>query len=139
MAQFQTPQFIEREAKIIGPLSFKQAAYVGVPLIINFLLWFAIAADYFIFFVLIAVLLQGAGVALAFGKVEGRTFPQLLMNVLFFLSKPKTYVWERGNKKLHFRSEEYVSPRSNGEGLQKTELVRKSRVADLAVKVQTKK
>ncbi|KKW33480.1 MAG: hypothetical protein UY78_C0011G0009 [Parcubacteria group bacterium GW2011_GWA1_53_13] len=45
MAQFQTPQFIEREAKIIGPLSFKQAAYVGVPLIINFVLWFLIAAN----------------------------------------------------------------------------------------------
>src|SRR3989338_1130961 len=139
MAQFQTPQFIEREAKIIGPLSFKQSAYIGLPLAVNFVLWFLIAADYFIFFVLIAVLLEGAGIALAFGKVEGRTFPQLLMNVLFFLSKPKTYVWERGNTKLNFKKEEYVSPRANGEGLQKAELVRKSRVADLAVKVQTKK
>ncbi|OHA63988.1 MAG: hypothetical protein A2940_00170 [Candidatus Wildermuthbacteria bacterium RIFCSPLOWO2_01_FULL_48_29] len=139
MAQFQTPQFIEREAKIIGPLSFKQAAYIGLPLAVNFVLWFLIAADYFIFFVLIAFLLEGAGIALAFGKVEGRTFPQLLMNVLFFLSKPKTYVWERGNTKLHFKKEEYVSPHANGEGPQKAELVRKSRVADLAVKVQTKK
>ncbi|MBI2098258.1 MAG: hypothetical protein HYT49_01160 [Candidatus Wildermuthbacteria bacterium] len=139
MAQFQTPQFIEREAKIIGPLTFKRAAYVGVPLMINFVLWFAIAADYFILFVLLAILLEGAGIMLAFGTVEGRTFPQLIVNVLFFMAKPKMFVWERGNTKLHFKKEEYVNPRTNGEGLQKAELVRKSRVADLAVKVQTKK
>lgn len=138
MPQYQTPQFIEREAKIIGPLSFRQAAYVGVPLAVNFALWFIIAADYFIVFVAIALLLQGAGIALAFGKVEGKTFPEVIMNVLFFLSKPKTYVWQRGNAKLHFKKEEYVGP-ANGAGLQKAELVRKSRVADLAVKVQTKK
>ena len=64
MPQYQTPQFIEREAKIIGPLSFRQAAYVGVPLAINFALWFLIAADYFILFVAIAVLSQAAGIAL---------------------------------------------------------------------------
>ena len=139
MAQFQTPQFIEREAKVIGPLSFKKAAYVGIPLIINFALWFMIAADYFIVFVVVALLLQGAGIALAFGKVEGRTFPELIMNVIFFLLKPKTYVWERGNTKLHFKKEEYVNPATNGEGLRKADLVRTSRVADLAVKVQTKK
>ena len=139
MPQYQTPQFIEREAKIIGPLSFRQAAYVGVPLAINFALWFLIAADYFILFVAIAVLSQAAGIALAFGKVEGRTIPEVIMNVLFFLSKPKTYIWQRGNAKLHFKKEEYASPQANGAGLQKAELVRKSRVADLAVKVQTKK
>ena len=139
MARFLTPQFIEREAKIIGPLSVRQAAYVGVPLLISFALWFVIAADYFILFVAIVLLLQGAGIVLAFGKVEGKTIPEVIMNVLFFLSKPKTYVWRRGNVKLHFKKEEYASPRANGAGLQKAELVRKSRVADLAVKVQTKK
>ncbi len=139
MAQFQTPQFIEREAKIIGPLTFKNAAYLGVPLAINFALWFLIAADYFILFVVIAVLLESAGAALAFGKVEGKTIPEVLLNVLFFFTKPKTYVWERGNTKLHFKKEEYVNPLTSGEGLQKAELIRKSRVADLAVRVQTKK
>lgn len=137
--QYQTPQFIEREAKIIGPLTFKHAAYLGVPLAVNFALWFLIAADYFIVFIFIAVLLQGAGAALAFGKVEGKTIPEVMMNVLFFLSKPKTYVWQRGNAKLHFKKEEYVNPNTDGEGVQKAELVRKSRVADLATRVQTKK
>lgn len=139
MAQFQTPQFIEREAKVIGPLTFKRAAYLGIPLAIIFLLWFVIAADNFILFIALSIVLEGAGVALAFMKVEGKAIPQFMMNALFFATKPRTYVWHRGNTKLQFREEKFVNPRTNGEGLQKAELVRNSRIADLATKVQTKK
>lgn len=139
MAQFQTPQFIEREAKVIGPLSFRRAAYVGIPLAIIFMLWFVLAENNFIVFVAISILLEGAGAALAFMKVEGKAIPQFLMNALFFATKPKAYVWQRGDTKIRFREEKLVNPLTNGEGLQKAELVRKSRVADLAVKVQTKK
>jgi len=139
MPQFQTPQFIEREAKVIGPLTFKAAAYVGAPLVVIFLLYFAMAASYFILFVAISILLEGAGVALAFTKVESKTIPQIMTNAVFFFTKPRTYVWKRGNTKLHFKKEEYTNPRDNGEGLQKADLIRTSRVASLAVKVQTKK
>ena len=139
MAQFQTPQFIEREAKVIGPLTFKRAAYVGIPLAIIFMLWFMIAENNFILFVLASVLLEGAGVALGFMKVESKTIPQFLMSALFFAAKPRTYIWQRGNTKLRFKQEKFVNPLANGEGLQKAELVRNSRVADLATRVQTKK
>lgn len=137
--QYQTPQFIEREAKVIGPLTFRHAGYIGIPLIVIFALYFLIAAKNFIVFIALALLLEGAGVALAFGKVEGKSIPQVLLNALFFAVKPKTYVWQRGKMKLRFRTEKFVNPHTNGEGLQKAELVQKSRVADLAVKVQTKK
>ena len=139
MAQFQTPQFIEREAKVIGPLTFKRAAYVGIPLAIIFMLWFMIAENNFILFVLASVLLEGAGVALGFMKVESKTIPQFLMSALFFATKPRTYVWLRVNTKLRFKEEKFVNPLTNGEGPRKAELTRKSRVADLATRVQTKK
>ena len=139
MPQFQTPQFIEREAKVIGPLTFKAAAYVGAPLTVIFLLYFALADKYFILFIALSILLEGAGVALAFMKVESKSIPQIMTNALFFFTKPRTYVWQRGNTKLHFKKEEYTNPRTNGEDLQKADLVRTSRVASLAVRVQTKK
>ena len=138
MAQFQTPQFIEREAKVIGPLTFKRAAYLGIPLAVIFILWFVIAEKHFILFVALSILLEGAGVALAFMKAGGKSIPQFMMNALFFAAKPRTYIWQRENTKLRFREERFVNPLTNGEGLKKAELVRKSRVADLAVKVQTK-
>ena len=139
MPQFQTPQFIEREAKVIGPLTFKAAAYVGAPLTVIFLLYFAIATNYFILFIAISILLEGAGIALAFMKVGGKSIPQIMTNAVFFFTKPRMYVWKRGNTKLHFKKEEYINPRTGREGIQKVDLVRTSRVASLAVKVQTKK
>lgn len=139
MAQFQTPQFIEREAKVIGPFTFRRAAYVGIPVALIFTLWFTMAENYFLLFVAISLLLEGTGVAFAFMKVEGKAIPQFLMNALFFMAKPKSYVWQRGNTKIRFREEKFVNPLTNGEGLRKAELIRKSRVADLATKVQTKK
>lgn len=139
MAQFQTPQFIEREAKVIGPLTFRRAAYLGIPLAGIFLLWFVLAEKSFIAFVAISIVLEGAGAALAFMKMEGKSIPQFMTNALYFTAKPKTYVWQRRNAKLHLREEKFVNPLTNGEGLQKAALVRKSIVADLAVRVQTKK
>ena len=139
MAQFQTPQFIEHKAKVIGPLTFRRAGYLGAPLVVVFVLYFLIAADNFIIFAAISVLLEGAGVALAFVEVEGKTIPTVLMNALFFFTKPKTYIWKRGKVSLHFKNEDYTNPLTEEQGLRKEDLIRTSKVADLSVKVQTKK
>jgi len=139
MAQFETPQFIDREAKVIGPLTFKRAGYLGVPLIGIFLLWFVVAADNLIIFVALSILLEGVGVTLAFVKLEGKSIPQVMINALFFFMRPRTYVWKRGNTKFNFKKEEYINPLTGGKSIPKDQLIRKSRVADLAVKVQTKK
>ena len=138
MAQYQTPQFIEREPKVIGPLTFKRAAYLGFPLAIIFILWFLIAENYLMIFVLISVVLEGAGVVLAFFKVEGKSVPMLLTDAFFFVTRPKTFVWQRNNAKLDFHEREYVNTLGS-QGLRKDELSRQSRVADLATKVQTRK
>jgi len=139
MAQFETPQFIERQAKVIGPLTFRGAAYVGVPIILIFLLWFTIADSYFILFIGVSLLLQGAGVALAFVKLEGKTIPEVLRNAIFFFTRSRTYIWKRGNINVTFKPEQFINPSTNGESLPKNTLNRKSRIADLSVKVQTKK
>jgi hypothetical protein len=139
MAQFETPQFIEREAKVIGPLTFKRAAYMGIPIVVIFFLWFTIAADNLIIFVAISILLESGGVALAFVKLEGKSIPEVMINALFFFTRPKTFVWKRGNTRLAFKKEEYINPNTDGKSIPKDKLIRKSRVADLAVKVQTKK
>jgi hypothetical protein len=140
MAQFQTPQFIEHEAKVIGPLTFRRAGYIGAPLALIFVLYFAMAADNFIVFVALSVVLEGIGVALAFAKVEGKSIPTFLINAVFFFMKPQTYIWKRGKISLHYKEADYVNPLTEGQGgLRKEDLTRVSKVADLSVKVQTKK
>lgn len=140
MAQFQTPQFIEHEAKVIGPLTFRRAGYIGAPLALIFVLYFAIAANNFIIFIALSILLEGVGVALAFGKIESKSIPVFLMNALYFFMKPKTYIWKRGKFSFHFKKEDYTNPLTEEKGgLRKEDLIRTSKVADLSVKVLTKK
>ena len=138
MARYQTPQFVEHEAKVIGPLSFRQAAFVGGPLPVVLLLYFILSSN-LILFVAIAILVEGIGVMLAFVKVEGKSVPQLIMHMFFFGLKPKMYVWKRGKTTLHFKEMEYVGPEGQTEEVKKTDLQRKSRVQSLAIKVQTKR
>ncbi|MEK7519392.1 MAG: hypothetical protein AAB565_01210, partial [Patescibacteria group bacterium] len=60
---FQIPQFIEQEAKILGPFTFKQTLWVvGVGIII-FFLYYSLAKTNPVLFIIITVFLAGTGSA----------------------------------------------------------------------------
>ncbi len=134
--KFQVPQFIEHEPKVIGPVTFRQAGYLGFPLVIIFMLYFTLAKN-LILFLALAIVLEGVGAAFAFVTIGRKSVLQIVLDMLYFAMRPKTYIWKRGKASLHFRAMEYVSPKK--EGLPKVELLQKSMVGDLAVKVQTKR
>ena len=94
MLQFQVPQFIEREAKVVGFLTMRQAIYIGIPLIISFFLWFLLPR---LFFFIGLISLEAAGIALAFVKVGGKPIPILIWNAITFVIGAKTFVWQKGN------------------------------------------
>ena len=133
--KFQVPQFIEHEPKVIGPVTFKQAAYLGFPLACIFLLYFMLAENLVVFIVL-AVALEGAGAAFAFLTLSGKSVLRVLAEMLYFFVRPKKYIWMRGKHTLRFRQMEYTNPAK--EGLPKVELTQQSAVGNLAVRTQTK-
>ena len=93
--QFTVPQFIEQEAKILGPLTFKQTLYlVGTGAVI-FFLYFSLAKVNFFAFILVTVFLVGLALAFAFLKIGGYSFSILLKNCLSFFASSKVYLWER--------------------------------------------
>ena len=91
MAQFQVPQFIETEDKVIGPLSWRQFAYVAVAggisvilfLLLNRILWF-----------LLTLIVGGAAIALAIVPVNGRPMIVFLRALMDNVWKPKVYVFQ---------------------------------------------
>lgn len=93
MQQFQVPQFIEREARVVGPLTFKQFLFLAAAGIAALLLYFFLP---FALFVAGTVLVGGAGIALAFLSMGGRSLPSFLMGFLVFSMKTKTYAWKKG-------------------------------------------
>lgn len=90
--QFQVPQFIETEPKIVGPLTLRQFMYVGVAGLLVFFLFFILKP---FFWFIIAAIVGLAALALAFGKYRGLRLTIVLKNILFYLWQPKLYLWKR--------------------------------------------
>ena len=89
------PKFIEREAKIIGPLSFKQFLYLLVPGITCFVLYFLMAKKNFFQYVMISALLMGGGIAVGFMKIKGQSLLVFLKNFFSFSLSSKVFIWRK--------------------------------------------
>lgn len=89
--QYQVPQFIETEDKVVGPFSLRQFIYVGVACLISAIFYFAVATWLFI---IVAIILVGGALALSFVKVEGRPLISVLVSAGNFYWKPQTYIWQ---------------------------------------------
>jgi hypothetical protein len=90
--QFQVPQFINVEDKIIGPFTLKQFLYIlfgGVALFILYNL-----VNLFVF-ILLAIPIAALVYALAFIKIHKQPFINVIKNFLGFLKKPDFYVWKK--------------------------------------------
>ena len=89
--QFQVPQFIETEDKIVGPFTLRQFAYVGVAGGISALLYFSVVTWLWL---IATVIVFGGAIALAFVKIEGRPLANVVMSAFGFYWKPQTYLWK---------------------------------------------
>lgn len=93
--RFTVPQFIEHEAKIVGPLTFKQFVYIGFAGAICFILYFSLGKTNFFLFLLLAMVLMSTAIGLAFLKIGGRSLPTILGSFLKFSFSSKMYLWKK--------------------------------------------
>lgn len=90
--RYQVPQFIEMEDKIIGPFTLKQFLYlISVPVFCYILHFFAQLP----YVVLVGVILFPITILLAFFRINGHPFTQVLAGLLRFIARPQMYVWKR--------------------------------------------
>ncbi len=95
--QFQVPQFIETEDKIVGPFSLKQFMFLGMTAGICFVLFFLLKTWLWFIF---TILIGGGGLALALVKVNGRSLTTIFFSALKFYWKPQTFVWQPKNPEV---------------------------------------
>jgi hypothetical protein len=138
--RFQVPQFIEREARVVGPFTFKQFIYLGVPTAAAFFLYFV--APFFVFLFSTVVFLS-IGFLFAFVNMGGRSFPTILMNFLHFSVGPKTYIWKKGLPANPAQTRHNFADVGGIEADQplaekpKVKLVKESKIKTLATHVET--
>jgi hypothetical protein len=89
--QFQVPQFIETEDKVIGPFSIRQFIYVGIACLISAFFYFLLVTWLFLIF---AIILIGGALAISFVKIEGRPLLNVITSGARFYWNPQTYIWK---------------------------------------------
>ncbi|PIR37274.1 MAG: hypothetical protein COV34_03570 [Candidatus Zambryskibacteria bacterium CG10_big_fil_rev_8_21_14_0_10_42_12] len=94
--RFQTPQFIDIEDKIIGPLTIKQFVYLAGGAGLCFALYRFLPLFLAIILIIPVATLAGA---LAFYKVNNKGFVNLLEAMVRFVLNSKLYIWKKSEKK----------------------------------------
>ncbi len=103
--QFKVPQYIEVEDKIIGPLTFKQAIYVGGGAGVSFVLFKLLP------FVIAIPLIGGVAAlawALAFYPKQklGKPFIEILEAGFKYKTRDKLYTWKKTEPKRTAKAQE---------------------------------
>ena len=114
--QFQVPQFIDTEDKIVGPLSIRQFIYLAVACGVSAILYFSVQAWLWI---VLSIPVLGLGGAMAFAKVNGRPFAKFASSAFGFYWKPQTYVWQPEQPRLKKTAEHVQESVSSGFSVEK--------------------
>jgi PrgI family protein len=90
--RFVIPQFIDEEAKIIGPITMRQFLIMLCALLVSFIMFksfdfalFLLLGIPFFFFMLI----------MAFVKIRGQKFHFFLLNFIVKMRRPNVRIWDK--------------------------------------------
>jgi hypothetical protein len=88
--QFQVPQFIDIEDRIMGPLTLRQFLYLAAAGAFSFILFFMLQVWLWITITIIMGLISAT---FAFIKYNGQPMPKMFGAALKYLWLPKFYLW----------------------------------------------
>lgn len=89
---FNIPQFIEKEDKIVGPLTAKQLGWLAGGGTVLLVLWNVL--DKATFYIA-AIFVSAIAGALAFYHPNGQPLISFIFSSFSFMSRPKVYLWKR--------------------------------------------
>jgi membrane-bound ClpP family serine protease len=131
--QFQVPQFLERESKIIGPLTFKQFILIAGGILLLVILYYLLPKSIFI----IAVIVVLAGVfALVFGKIDGVPVGEFIINYFEYMFKSKQYVWHKEETSQIFIKIIQTKQKPEKEKMAPIRITPKSKLQEMSRKVE---
>lgn len=102
MQQYQVPQFITVEDKVIGPFTVKQFIFLvaGIAVIVLAKMFLVT-----ILFIPITMIVGAFVAALAFLKINEQPFPSIVKNGIYFFFHPRLYVWRKEPQKTAAKPE----------------------------------
>jgi hypothetical protein len=129
--EYQVPQFIEVEDKIFGPFTLKQFIYLagGAGLCAVFFLMLPLVVA-----ILLSIPVAGLAGALAFYKLNGKSFVDVLEAGVKYYAGDRLYLWKKEGKRA---PEAPIAPAAVEPARQKLGLTR-GKLKDLAWSLDVK-
>lgn len=94
--EYQVPQFIEVEDKIVGPLTLRQFIYIAGTAGITVVLFVSLPI---LLAIVLAIPVVALGAALSFYKMNGKSFIEILEAGFNYYTGAKLFLWKRDNPK----------------------------------------
>lgn len=96
MEQYKVPQFIDREARIIGPITVRQLVILCGMGVVEVVLYFFIPNRFI--FAMVSIVFIGIGISIVFVPFNGRPLSATVWSMVGFLVKPRVYKWRQVKK-----------------------------------------
>ncbi|MBI1755091.1 PrgI family protein [Candidatus Azambacteria bacterium] len=113
MKQFQVPQFIDVEDRILGPITMRQFFIMLIPFGTGILLYF-LFKFWVVIIVTIPVIIGSA--VFAFYRPYGMKFSRFFSSFLSYMMKPHMYLWKREEQaRVVFENPAEASPHQEKE------------------------
>ena len=90
--RFHVPQFIEKESKIIGPLTLKQFLWFLAGAILFIMVQFFVSGTTLI---VIGLVIAGLSAGMAYAKIQGVPMPSYTLMAINFLISGKKFVFTK--------------------------------------------
>jgi hypothetical protein len=94
--QFQVPQFLDVEDKVVGPLTIKQFLYSAGGMGMGYMVFKLI--PWTIIALIPAMAFAALGFALAFWKFNNKPFIEIIEAAFYFMVGDRLYVWKQQHK-----------------------------------------
>ena len=101
--QYQVPQFIEIEDRITRFLTFRQFIYLTLAGIVVAILYFFLQ---FTLWAIVGTIIGVLTAAFAFLEYNGRPISMILGSMIFYLWRPRIYIWKRKEEVAALRDAE---------------------------------
>ncbi len=92
--QFQVPQYVDVEDKIVGPLTLKQFFYIATGFLMIFVSFFVLAT--WLWFITSAII-AAASLSFALVKYNGRPLMTVALAAFRHYTGGRTYVWQKSD------------------------------------------
>ena len=96
MEQYKVPQFIDRESKILGPITIRQLVMMILMGLMEVIMYFLIANV--AIFAIASTLFISTGLALLFVPFNGRPLSATAASMVGYFAKPRAYKWRQVKK-----------------------------------------